>query len=230
MKQIIFILLYCMLLMLSYTVKAEYTGDTTRLKSNKTTYRYQPIVIKTSPTAFLWGGLFPLTSEYRLMAEITSGRTHSEQVSISVLDKNIFLKIIEDVSHIPNKYTFKVKGWRLQYAHKFYWISRKKFAPYGFYLAPLFSYTNARVSIGLNNYYKKNYIGFKFFSADAIMGVQVGKMRKLTFDLYWGMGYKNIIIENHSPNTMNGYNIKELKKLYGSSVNIAFGINLGYSL
>ncbi len=95
-----------------------------------------PIVIKTSPTAFLWGGLFPYTSEYRLMAEITTGRTQSEQVSFSFIGKGVLLKMIERSQNYTGSEVLKVNGWRVQYAHKFYLIKKRNLHLQDFILDP----------------------------------------------------------------------------------------------
>ncbi len=189
-----------------------------------------PLVLKTSPTAFLWGGVFPFTSEYRFMAEITTSRKQSEQVAFSILGKNVFLKIIEKAAKQPTDYVFKVSGWRVQYAHKFYLVNKRHHAPYGFYVAPLFSYTNAHIAIGLNRYYRKSYYDFRHFNANVIAGVQAGRIDKLTIDIYGGFGYKsNKVFYHFMNNTMIPYDTKDFGNLYNTHFNMIFGINLGYS-
>jgi len=209
-------------------------GDTIRLKKDKAPvkkeYPYQPTVFKTSPTAFLWGGIFPFTSEYRLMVEIPSARTQSEQIAISVLGKNIFLSAMENSANVSTDRMLKVKGWRLQYAHKYYLVNRKHHSPYGFYVGPLISYTNAKISIGLNRYYSQAYFDVRNFNANLMMGVQFGKYKRTTMDIYWGIGYKHNEIYYHS-NTFKSsvVDTDDFGDYYNSNVNLVFGINLGYS-
>lgn len=103
-------------------VRAAYDEDTLKVHPIlKRKEYYQPVVLKTSPTALLWGGIFPFTSEFRFMAEITSTRTQSEQVGISYLCPNFFLATAAAYSSIQ----LKASGWRLQYAHKFYLIRKE---------------------------------------------------------------------------------------------------------
>lgn len=190
-----------------------------------------PLVIKTCPTAILWGAIFPpFTAEYRLTAEITSGKRQSDQLSISLLGKNLFLNMFEKAANVPTDYTFKVNGWRIQYAHKFYLVGKRRYAPYGFYVAPLISYTEANVAVGLKRYYEKNYYEFRHFNINGIVGIQAGKLNRMTIDIYAGLGYKNNKFFHH----INSYKVIQLDtedfgEVYNSHLNGVFGISLGYS-
>jgi hypothetical protein len=213
-------------------MNAEIVGDTIRLqpKEKKTfvrNYPYQPVVIKTSPTAFLAGGVFPFTSEYRLMLEMTGSRKQSDELGISYLGKNVFLDPILRASGYGDV-VFKVNGYRLQYAHKFYLVSRRGYAPYGFFVGPLISYANAKVSIGLNRYYKNVYYEFNHLNANIMIGVQTGKYTKLATEIYFGLGYRNNIVRYHyHNNTTIPIDTKDFGKLYNSHINAVFGLNVG---
>lgn len=190
-----------------------------------------PIVLKTSPTAFLWGAIFPpFTAEYRLMAEISSGKRQSEQLGISYLGLNVFVNAIEKAAKVPTYYSYKVEGWRVQYAHKFYWIGRRHYAPFGFYVAPMISYSNARVSLGLQRYYRQAYFEFRHFNINGIIGVQAGKINRVTIDIYTGLGYKTNKVYYHS-NSFHifQYDTKDFGEVYNSHLNGVFGINMGYA-
>lgn len=187
-----------------------------------------PIVLKTSPTSFLAGPVFPYTSEYLLMVEITSGKRQSEQFGLSYLGKNWFLRAFEKSINMNNY--FIVKGWKIQYAHKFFWIGRKRYAPYGFYVAPMISYSNARISLGLNRYYQHAYFDFRHFNINGIIGVQAGKIHRLTLDIYGGLGYKSNKVYYHGGDfQFSPYDTKEFGEVYNSNLNVLFGVNLGYS-
>lgn len=188
-----------------------------------------PFILKTSPTAFLWGGVFPFTAEYRLMAEITTGRRQSQQAGISYLGKSLFLEAIEKSQNIRNT-EFKVSGWRVQYAIKFFWIGKRHHAPYGFYFGPMVSYANAHISLGLKRYYSNAYFDFRHFNINGIIGVQAGKINRVTLDIYAGLGYKNNKVWYHSTNNkMEVFDTEEFGDLYNSHLNGVFGVNLGYS-
>jgi hypothetical protein len=222
------------LLLFSTQLKAYELTDTIRLApvvKKKKPYPLQPLIIKTSPTAFLWGGAFPFTSEYRFMMEITSSRKQSEQLSISILGKGVLYTAVEKSQKQSARFALKVSGWRIQYAHKFYLVNHRHAAPYGFYVAPLFSYANTRVAMGLNQNVKQEYYSLRHFNANAIIGIQVGKLHRLTLDIDAGIGYKRNVVYYHansySPATY--YDTKDFGKYYNSNLNLVFDINLGYS-
>ncbi|MCW3083012.1 MAG: hypothetical protein JWP12_378 [Bacteroidetes bacterium] len=189
-----------------------------------------PLVIKTCPTAILSGGVVPFTAEYRLMMEITSGKRQSEQLAVSYLGKSLFVKAVENLANIPHNEFYKINGWRVQYEHKFYWIGRRHYAPYGFYFAPMVSYANARISIGLQRYYNDIYYDFRNFNIDGVIGVQAGKINRLTIDIYAGLGYKSNKLYYHS-GSRNTYQLdtEDFGDIYNSHLNAVAGINLGYS-
>ncbi|MDF2438615.1 MAG: hypothetical protein K0Q95_2991 [Bacteroidota bacterium] len=191
-----------------------------------------PLVLKTSPTAFLYGAIFPpYTSEYRLMAEISSGKRQSEQLGVSLLATNIFLPPVERAAGIAPADFIKVRGWRVQFAHKFYWIGKRHYAPFGFFFAPMVSYTNARISLGLNRFYKQGYFDFRHFNINGIIGVQAGKINRVTFEVYGGLGYKvNKVFYHSSAYRVQPYDTEEFGPMYNSHLNGVFGINMGYAL
>ncbi|MCW3104249.1 MAG: hypothetical protein JWO09_2689 [Bacteroidetes bacterium] len=190
-----------------------------------------PIVIKTSPTALLYGAIYPpFTAEYRLMMEISSGKRQSEQLGISYLGVNLLLNAVEKAAKVPTNYAYKVQGWRIQYAHKFYWIGRRHYAPFGFYVAPMISYSNVRVALGLKRYYQGVYFDFRHFNINGIIGVQAGKINRVTFDIYAGLGYKtNKVYYRSSSYKILPYDTEDFGPLYNSHLNGVFGINIGYA-
>jgi hypothetical protein len=220
-----------LLLTLIYTASkaSAIDGDTLRLnpiEKKKQSY-YQPLVLKTSPTAFLWGGVFPFTSEYRFMVEINSSRKQSEQLSLSWLGKGLFLRTANGLLNQD----LNVIGWRVQYAHKFYLVRKHKFAPYGLYVGPLVSYANAQISSGQKSYNHGSYLDFRHLNINAIVGIQLGKLHRLTFDAYAGFGYrKNKVFYHYASGKVIPYDTKEFGELYNLPLNAVFGINLGYSL
>jgi hypothetical protein len=123
-----------------------------------------------------------------------------------------------------------VNGWRIQYAHKFYLVGRRRYAPFGFYVAPMVSYANARVSLGLKRYYDNVYYDFRHFNVNGIIGVQAGKANRVTFDLYAGLGYKTNKLYYHiNSSKILRLDTEEFGAVYNSNLNGVFGINLGYA-
>lgn len=231
-KKIICFFVSCMMLSCIST-NVFSLSDTIKLTpfvKKKKPYPLQPLVLKTSPTGFLWGGVFPFTSEYRFTAEITTGRTQSDQVSISYLGKNVFWNLFEKVSKQSLNDVLKVNGWRLQYAHKFYLVNRRHHSPYGFYVGPHVSYTNAKIALGLNRYYNQSYFDVRHLNANLIFGVQVGKLSRLTLDVYGGIGYKTNTIYYHANSFLiSKFDTTDFGEYYNSHLNILFDISMGYS-
>lgn len=190
-----------------------------------------PLVLKTSPTGLIWGGIFPFTSEYRLLGEITTSRTQSDQVGVSYLGKNLLYKIVEKAINTPTTEIYKVSGWKLQYAHKFYLLTKRMHAPTGFFFGPLIAYSYAHVSIGLSRYYTHTYYDFHNFNANMIAGVQIAKRDRISFELYIGGGYKNNTLFYHASTTRYAQldTTDFLWTPYTTHLNAVFGLNLGYA-
>jgi hypothetical protein len=214
-----------------FSVFAE--GDTIRLNPDgkvKKQYYQQPLLLKSNPLAMLWGPI-PFTAEYRLVAEITTGRTRSVQFGISYLDKSPLWSMYEKASNTPSYYELKVKGWRIQAAYRLYLISRKRYAPFGFYISPSISYSDAHISIGLERYYREVYFDFRHFNSTMQIGVQVGRNSNITMDIFAGIGYKSNIVYYHATDSyIIKYNTKDFGTFYNNHLKLVFGINFGYAL
>jgi hypothetical protein len=219
-KRIVFFF-FLLLILGSVSAKAVDLTDTIKLNpifKKKKPYPIQPLVLKTSITGILaGGGLLLFTSEYRLTAEITTGRKQSDQVSIGLLSKNVLWKAIESAANVPANDVLKVNGWRIQYAHKFY-------------VGPHVSYTNAKLSFGLNRFYNQTYYDIRHFNANVIFGVQVGKIGKLTMDVSGGIGYKsNTIFYHYNSYTSSPYDTSDFGLLYNNHLHLMFDFSLGFS-
>jgi hypothetical protein len=189
-----------------------------------------PIVIKTSPTAFLGGGFFLYNSEYRLMVEITTGRRQSEQAAISFLGKGVLLKLAEKAANYKSNEILKITGWKVQYAHKFYLITKRRYAPSGFFVAPMFSYYNTHISIGLDRFYHHSYFEFSNLNADIMIGVQAAHAKRLTFEAYCGAGYKSNLFFYHATSYSGGkIDTTDFPFIYTTHLNLLCGINLGWA-
>lgn len=233
-KRILFFFVFFTILN-NLSVEAHVLGDTIKLsqppKKKKPYPLLQPLVLKTSITGFLAGGSVLLfTSEYRFTAEITTGRKQSDQVSISYLGKNVFYGAFEKISKQSSSDILKVSGWRFQYAHKFYLVNRRHYSPYGFYVAPHFSYSNARIAWGLNRHYNNTYFDVRHLNVNAIVGVQVGKLSRLTMDICVGAGYKTNTIYYHATSyRITKFDTAELGEYYNGHFHLLFDLSLGYS-
>lgn len=236
MKRALCIFIQVQLLILFSSEANAFAVESDTIRANKEvkqpkrardSYSYQPMIIKTSPTAFLCGGIFPLTAEYRFMVEITGNRKQSDQFGISYLGKNIGVKIWEKAANQRNV-LLKINGYRIQYAHKFYLVTKRGYAPYGFYFAPTVSYANAKVSVGLNRHYNNVYYNFQHLDLNVIIGVQTGKRRKRATDIYFGLGYKKNKLDYHyRDHSTVPIDTEDFGPLYNSNINAVFGINIG---
>lgn len=208
-------------------------GDTIRLNNGakeKAQYYPQPLILKTNPLAVLWGPI-PFTSEYRLVAEICNGRTKSIQAGISYLDKSPLLGIAEKLTTTTTNYLIKVNGWRLQFAYRFYLVNKRKYAPFGFYIAPNISFSDAHVSIGLSHYYRNQYYDFRHFNSTLQIGVQIGRYSNITMDIFAGLGYKkNVVLYHANDAHILTIDTKEFGDLYNMPLKLVFGLNFGYTL
>lgn len=231
-KRIIFFFVFFLILD-NFSIKATTLGDTIKLSTppkKKKPYPLQPLVLKTSITGFLYGGVFPFTSEYRFGAEITTGRIQSEQICISYLGKNVFWAGFEKISKQGTSNILKVSGFRFQYAHKFYLVNRRHHSPYGFYAAPHISYSNAKIAWGLDRYYRDIYFDIRQLNANIIIGVQFGKIGKVTMDICGGLGYKNNTAYYHATRyRISNYDTSEFGEYYNGHFHMMFDISMGYS-
>lgn len=208
-------------------------GDTIRLSSARkpfNPYYLQPILLKTNPLAPLWGPI-PYTGEYRFMAEVASAPRQSTVIGVSYLGKSLMWGLIEKSASVPSQYRLKVSGWRLQLAYRLYLNRAGKYAPFGFYVSPAFSYSNAKVAIGLERFYKQVYYDFTHFSADLLFGTQLRRTSKLTMDLFAGWGYhKNEVFYHISSSKALPYNTRDFGNYYNKPYRFTFGFNIGYVL
>ena len=232
LKQIKYHVLFLFMLNAIF-VYSNLVTDTIRLKlkplKKEKEFHKQPLLLKTNPLAILWGPI-PFTAEYRLISEITTGQRHSEQIGISFLNTSPLWKIIEKTTPISSKYKLKTKGWRIQYAHRFYLIKRKKYAPFGFYVSPTISYSNAQISIGLLNYYRKSYYNFSNLNINLLLGYQFGKNSRFTVDIFSGIGYKkNTVFYHVNSYKITPFDTKDFGEFYNSDLKLSIGINFGWA-
>lgn len=232
MKEIKYYIL-CFWILNGIAAYAFVEGDTIRKKTlpvPKKEYYPQPVLLKTNPLAIFWGPI-PFTAEYRLVTEFTTGRKQCSQIGISYLNTSPAWKIVEKAAKIPDKYHLIIKGWRIQVAHKFYLVNRKKYAPFGFYISPNISYSNAHISVGLQRYYRQNYFDFRHFNADLLAGFQIGKNSRITLDVFAGIGYKkNTVLYHATSYLIIPYDTEDFGGFYNSNVKLTLGVNFGWAI
>ena len=230
-------IIYCLLFSLlfnSANASSLSPADTIRLNPvPKKTARYpqQPIIIKTNPLAILWGPII-LTSEYRIMVEMPSSKNQSMQFGISYLGKSPIWSIVEKQTKTGyHPLHFVMNGLSIQIANKFYFVRKKYGSPFGFYIAPMVVYSNAHISLSKARAYRNTYIDATQFSANIIVGLQVGRRKRFTADVFGGLGYKKNTWIYHATTYRTGpYDTKDFGKFFNSPVKVTLGVNFGWAI
>lgn len=128
-------------------------------------------------------------------------------------------------------FQLKIEGWRIQAAQRFYLISRRGYAPFGFYVSPQISYSNAHIAIGLQRYYSRSYYDFRHLNANLLIGIQMGRNSRITVDFFGGLGYKkNKVFYHFNDHNIIPYNTEDFGTQYNSSYKVTVGINFGLAL
>ncbi len=197
----------------------------------KTVLRKDPqkpdAVLKTNPLAMIWGHV-PFTSEFRFVDELTTARWQSLQFGVSVFGKSPVLYLLEEQYNHKHKgqrsISYEVHGFRFQFAYKFY-LSRKRFAPCGWYLAPDVSFSTVKLST-VHGYQFGSYIQATQYNLNVMIGKQSFR-KKFAIDYFFGVGWKqNSWQFVYSPTRIKRLDIKNIP-YYFEPLNIFIGINFG---
>ena len=187
-------------------------------------------VYKTNPFSIIWGPI-PYTAEYKLIREMAFAPQSSFVFGISFLGKSPLLSAAENSQQTnginnsaPNQ-ELKVRGWRFQMGYRYYLGKRK--APRGFWCGPQLSWANAIISTKSWNA-ANNYLEVTHFNVNALAGYQVIIRDKVSFDFFFGLGYKkNTWWEHYAGRTYVIHDFDDITPLYGTPVKITLGINFG---
>lgn len=187
-------------------------------------------VYKTNPFSILWGPI-PYTAEYKLIRETAFSAHSSFVVGISFLGKSPLLSQAEKATQNnginasrPNA-ELKVRGWRFQIAYRYYLGKRK--APRGVWCGPQLSWSNAIISTKSWNA-ANNYLEATHFNLNALAGYQVIIRDKVSFDFFFGLGYKkNTWWEHYAGRVTVIHDFDKITPLYDKPVKITLGINFG---
>lgn len=182
-------------------------------------------VVKTNPLPMLWGPI-PLTSEFRIIQEITTGPYQSMQVGFSLLRKSPIFALFEDTLLKGANDRYTVKGWRFQFAHRFF-VPGLGYAPTGIYVSPSFSFSRAIIStqMAIRQGY---YLSATHYNLSALIGTQVLVLDGFTIDFFTGLGYQNRIwkeVDEQNNKTRN-ISMKELG-LRDTHLKVSLGFNIG---
>jgi hypothetical protein len=182
------------------------------------------IVTKTNPFAILWGGI-PYTSEYRLMEEFRVSLNQTFTIGASYLGISPVFSLAVN-SHRGNGQPKEIaQGYRFQAAYKYY-PSRENYAPDGFYVGSMISYSSVMLTYQQANVLQ-NYLKVQYFNISLIAGRQFF-FRNIALDVFFGMGYKKDTFEEHYTNNYKTFNPKADFPFSKTHFKLAAGLNIGW--
>ncbi|HET6245120.1 MAG: hypothetical protein H0V01_14130 [Bacteroidetes bacterium] len=214
-----FIYIFCILLFPVIGIKAQ---ETIKRPVNPQPFS---VVFKTNPLPILWGPVY-FTSEYRIVNEFVVGPNQSSQIGISFLGKSPIFTLIDNAMSQNGTLKIMVRGIRVQLSHRFYLNRKDTYAPEGFYLGPLFSYSTARFTNKHLNIYNV-YIRSTHINLNMIGGYQLILPGDFVIDMFSGFGYKENTWEEHTPPTITPINTDDFGPSYNSNFKIILGFNIG---
>lgn len=182
-------------------------------------------ILKTNPFA-LFASSIPLAAEYRLALEKVMSNKFSIQVSGAYLGKGPLIVLAETLDTIPASY--QLKGYRIQFEIKYYLndpFSEMK-APNGFYLAPVYSYSHAKLTNRYLNSQNK-YLAFNYTFYCLKLGFQK-TFNNLAFDFFVGAGYRENILTDYTTNKPFNIDLRD-DGFYNGPVKGLIGFNVGWA-
>jgi hypothetical protein len=193
-------------------------------------------ILKTNPLPILWGPI-PFTSEFRFVNEIVVAPQQSSQIGISYLGKSPLLKMFEDLLNPGGgaQPDILIRGFRFQFTHKIYLNKILNFyeddenilyAPEGFFVGPMFSYSTARFT---NQYLNQHniYSRTTHWNLNFIVGYQHILPGGVTMEAFTGVGYKENRRFEHIPPQNLRIDTDDLGGHYNSNMKIILGFNFG---
>jgi hypothetical protein len=187
----------------------------------------QPVsyIIKTNPLPIIWGSV-PFTSEFRVLQEIPVALFQSSQIGFSYIGKSVVLAMQENAIRQNNEPRIKVRGFRIQYAHRFYY-KRNSYAPEGAYIGPLISYTTAKFGTRYSQQFD-HYVRAEHFNTNMMLGYQAVSDDGFTLDAFIGAGYKKNTWQYHRSHNTTVIDLSDIP-YYSSSFKFSCGFNIGFA-
>ena len=198
-------------------------------------------VIKIAPFAFIHGQM-PFTVESRIGYERAISKQGSLGASYSYLGTNYPFSFIGSaalsatlttalmlygkpgkVGIIWTNTDIKATGYRYQFQYRHY-LSKKHFAPEGFYLSPHYSYAKVAYDVEMEDFEVKFKVKAKNESYNLLLGYQAILGRHFVLDVFSGLGYRNNrrdILDDQSNF------LRRMEK--GSPLKFSAGLNMGWA-
>lgn len=196
-------------------------------------------VIKLAPLGWIHGQL-PFTVESRIGYERRLGARNSLGASYSYLGTNYPFSFIGSfalsaaisaaitasghpyIGWTNAKIRARGARWQVQYRQ---YLSKKRLAPEGWYLAPQFSYASVNYEVSLEDWATKVNIEVKNRNYNLLFGHQRVLGRHFVFDVFTGLGYreKSTFIVNDA-----GARVGD-ELPHGTRLKLSSGLNLGWA-
>lgn len=175
-----------------------------------------------------------LASEFRVGFETKVANSQAVQVDLSYLSSGLLFNALLNNPLGPNQQKLFLRGTRVQLQYRFYlneWVNKiNQSYPEGFYMAPLFTYSTAKIA-SKTSLANATYIRMVKSALLVNIGYQF-KEKLFDFflvDVYVGGGYKNNYIFEYNAGAIT-YLDDFFVPMYYNNYKITMGFNLGIPL
>jgi hypothetical protein len=186
------------------------------------------MVFKIAPQMWFVGPI-PSTGEYRGSLEIAIGLKHSVQIGVSYVTKSIFTLLLEALEPDSVKgQSYSIKGFRFQFAYKFYPFGAYKNAPEGFFVGPHISYSKAYFHINQTSPKYSDYSA-TYANIALIFGYQFIVGDKMSIEIFQGLGYRDNRLRDEYSGVEEKLNYNPDYTPIPGDLKIYFGANIGFN-
>jgi hypothetical protein len=202
---------------------AKQINDSITIKKIEQSALNHSTIYKTNPFAIFWGSI-PYTAEYRLLEEFRINLNQTFTIGASYLGISPILASAVNAHRGSGQPKRIVEGFRFQAAYKYY-PEAGFFAPEGYYIGSMISYSSALFTYQQTNVIW-NYLQLHYFNITFIAGRQYF-FGNVALDMFFGMGYKNNTYEEH---WTNNFKVFDPKDFFPNKSNFKFvaGVNIGW--
>lgn len=201
----------------------KYVIDSVELKKIAATSLKHSTLYKTNPFTIFWGPI-PYTSEYRILEEFRLNLNQTFTVGASYLGLSPFIAMSANAHRGNGQPKIIVQGLRFQAAYKYY-FEEGCFAPEGYYMGSMFSYSSAMLTYQQANVFQ-NYLKMHYLNVTFITGRQYF-FGNVAFDMFIGMGYKNNTYEEHYTTNYKYFDPRDFP-LLKTHFKFVAGMNIGW--
>jgi len=180
-------------------------------------------IYKTNPFAIFMGPIL-YTSEYRLLEEFRINLNQTFTIGASYLGLSPIIAAALNTHRGNGQPKRIVEGFRFQAAYKYY-PEEGIFAPEGYYIGSMISYSSAiftgqQINV-IQNYLLVHYVNFTFIAGRQYF------FGNVALDMFIGMGYKNNTYDEHYTNNYKFFDPKDFPS-WGKHFKFVAGLNIGW--